>query len=132
MIYSPQQELYDQLYIMSQNLGFDTYDHLPMENENANYPFVVIGSNQLLPVNFKTVVGGQLSQNIDFWGDEQMRLTVTSMMNQLTTACYRELVTKHFRFQNRVAQTDSQIIQDTSVPNTVLNHGILTLVFSLK
>ena len=132
MIYSPQQELYDQLYIESENLGYTTYDHLPMQSENAEYPFVIIGENQLIPLNLKTAVGAQLNQTIHVWGDETMRFTVAEMLNQLTQLGYRNIRTDHFRFVGRVGQQDSQIMQDTSVPNTVLNHGILTLVFSLK
>lgn len=130
MNYSPQQELFDQLMIVSQSMGIDTYERLPMKE--VPYPFVVIGENQLIPVNLKTAIGGQISQTIHVWGDEEMRPTVSSIMNQLSQVGYGELLTKHFRFVGRVGQTDSQIIQDTSVPNTVLNHGILTLVFNLK
>lgn len=132
MDYVPQQELYDQLYIESENLGYTTYDHLPMRSENAEYPFVVLGSNQMITANYKTAVGGHFSQTIDVWGDEEMRFTVTSMLNKLNQLGQGYLVTDHFRFVGRVGQNDTQIIQDTSVENTVLNHGILTLVFNLQ
>lgn len=132
MKYSPQQELYDQIYIASEDLGFNTYDHLPMQTENAEYPFVIIGENQLIPLNLKTAIGGQLNQTIHVWGDEDMRFTVADILNQLVQLGYQTIQTEHFRFVGRIGRQDSQIMQDTSVPNTVLNHGILTLVFNLK
>lgn len=132
MNYVPQQELFDQLYIESEKLGFNTYDHLPMRTENAEYPFVVIGNNQMITANYKTAIGGQFNQTIDVWGDEEMRFEVSSMMNQLNQLGQGYLITDHFRFIGRIGQNESQIIQDTSVPNTVLNHGILTLVFNLR
>ena len=132
MKYSPQQELYDQIYIASEDLGFNTYDHLPMQTENAEYPFVIVGENQLIPLNLKTAIGGQLNQTIHVWGDEDMRFTVADILNQLAQLGYQTIQTEHFRFVGRIGRQDSQIMQDTSVPNTVLNHGILTLVFNLK
>lgn len=39
---SPQQELYDYVFLEALNKGYDTYDHLPMASENANYPFVTL------------------------------------------------------------------------------------------
>ncbi len=132
MKYSPQQELYDQIYIASEDLGFNTYDHLPMQTENAEYPFVIVGENQLIPLNLKTAIGGQLNQTIHVWGDEDMRFTVADILNQLAQLGYQTIQTEHFRFVGRIGRQDCQIMQDTSVPNTVLNHGILTLVFNLK
>lgn len=132
MDYVPQQELYDQLYIESERLGYTTYDHLPMQTENAEYPFVVLGSNQMITANLKTAIGGQFHQVIDVWGAEEMRFQVTTMLDRLNRLGQGYLMTDHFRFVGRINQNESQIIQDTSVPNTVLNHGILTLVFSLQ
>lgn len=101
MVYVPEQELFDQLYIESEQLGYNTYDHLPLRTQNAKYPFVMIGDTQQIPINYRTAIGG------------------------------RTINTEHFHFVGRLNREDRQIITDTSVPDTVLKHGILTLVFNL-
>lgn len=37
---NPAQELFDQLMIECEKLGYTVYDHLPLESENAEYPFI--------------------------------------------------------------------------------------------
>lgn len=36
---TPDQLIYDYLFELSLNAGYTTYDHLPLESENAPYPF---------------------------------------------------------------------------------------------
>lgn len=131
MDYVPEQELFDQLYIESDRLGFDTYDHLPLRTENAKYPFVVIGDTQQIPINYRTAIGGTFTVTLHIWGDGESRYTVSNMMERLASLGEEVVITDHFRFIGRFNQEDRQIITDTSVPDTVLKHGILTLVFNL-
>lgn len=126
---SPQQELYDGLFIFSQNLGYTTYDHLPMQSENAKYPFVVIGESQMIPGTYKTARSGRFTQTIHVWGGEEMRLVVSDMVDEFVWIGNR--LATQYDFVSRVSLGDVQLMQDTSVPNTVLNHGIVTLVFDL-
>lgn len=132
MDYVPEQELFDQLYIESDALGYDTYDHLPMRKENAKYPFVVIGDVQQVPINYKTVLGSKISITLHVWGDGESRFQVSQMLDNLAKLGEGKLLSDHFRFIGRFNQEDRQIITDTSVPDTVLNHGIVTLVFNLE
>ena len=127
----PEQELFDQLYVESDELGFDTYDHLPLRTENAEYPFVVIGDTQQLPINYKTALSGTFSITLHVWAEGEDRYTVAKMLAGLAKIGEGVLLTDHFRFVGRYNQEDRQIITDTSVPDTVLKHGILTLVFNL-
>ena len=59
MMKSPQQELYDYVGYQSELMGYDTYDHLPMESENADYPFVQIGDINIV-LNFKNKLATKL------------------------------------------------------------------------
>ena len=131
MTYVPEQELFDQLYIESGRLGFDTYDHLPLRTENAKYPFVVVGDTQQIPINYRNAVGGTFTVTIHVWSTGEERYTVSKMMARLAQLGEGIVVTDHFRFVGRLNREDRQIITDTSVPDTVLKHGILTLVFNL-
>ena len=131
MIYVPDQELFDYIYNASQEMGFDTYDHLPMQSENASYPFVNIGSVQQLNIANKTAIGAELHITLNVWGNAESCFTVSQMSEKLAELANRVLITDHFRFVGRPSRTDKQIITDTSVPDTVLKHGIVMLVFNL-
>lgn len=131
MNYVPDQELFDYMYSASQEMGFDTYDHLPMQSENASYPFVNIGDVQQLNITNKTAIGAELHITLNIWGDGESRFVVSQMSEQLAELANRVLITDHFRFIGRPSRTDKQIITDTSVPDTVLKHGIVMLVFNL-
>lgn len=131
-MYLPDQELFDYIYSASQEMGFDTYDHLPMQSENASYPFVNIGDVQQLNIANKTAIGAELHITLNVWGDGESRFVVSQMSEKLSELANRVLITDHFRFVGRPSRTDKQIITDTSVPDTVLKHGIVMLVFNLR
>lgn len=130
-MYLPDQELFDYIYNASQEMGFDTYDHLPIQSENASYPFVNIGDVQQLNIANKTAIWAELHITLNIWGDGESRFVVSQMSEQLAELANRVLITDHFRFIGRPSRTDKQIITDTSVPDTVLKHGIVMLVFNL-
>lgn len=129
---NPAQELFDQLVIECESMGYKVYDHLPMENKPVLYPFLVMGMTQLIPVSFKGALGGQVHQTIDVWGDSESRSLVTQIINKLVLLGSRTVKTKLFRFAARPGLQDLQILTDTSVADTVLYHGIITLVFELS
>lgn len=131
-MYLPDQELFDYIYSASQEMGFDTYDHLPMQSENAAYPFVNIGDVQQLNIANKTAIGAELHITLNVWGNAESRFTVSQMSEKLSELANRVLITDHFRFVGRPSRTDKQIITDTSVPDTVLKHSIVMLVFNLR
>jgi hypothetical protein len=122
---SPGQELYDRLYIYSEDLHYDTYDQLP--KDGTSYPFVVIGDIENMFSNYKTEVGGRVAVTLNVWGTEFMRTDVDYMLEKLTSIS--TVATEHFKFTNRLNELQNQIISDTSVPNTRLLHGVSTLVF---
>lgn len=130
-MYLPDQELFDYVYSASQEMGFDTYDHLPMQSENAAYPFVNIGDVQQLNIANKTAIGAELHITLNVWGNAESRFVVSQMSEELAELANRVLITDHFRFVGRPSRTDKQILTDTSVPDTVLKHGIVALAFNL-
>ena len=126
------QLIFDYLFQLSLNSGYSTYDHLPLETENAPYPFVVIGSVQTLPVVTKSALQGQIIANVDVWGDGEGRFKVSQMMNDIFVQSSQPVELDGYSVRLKIDDYDNQIIQDTSVPNTVLNHGMMTLVFNLN
>ena len=126
------QLIFDYLFQLSLNSGYSTYDHLPLETENAPYPFVVIGSVQTLPVVTKNALQGQIVANVDVWGDGEGRFKVSQMMNDIFIQASQPVELDGYSVRLKIDDYDNQIMQDTSVPNTVLNHGMMTLVFNLN
>lgn len=118
-----QEELFDRLYFFAQNeLGFDTYDSLP--RDGTKYPFIEIAENDLVSGDLKNAYSGTITQTINVWGDQDMRFLVGKMMNQL---CVDRINSDHYTFNLKNIQ--KRILPDSSVPNTRLFHGILTLEF---
>lgn len=130
-MYLPDQELFDCIYQHSEDMGFNTYDHLPLRTENASYPFVEVGDVQQINIANKTAIGAQLNITLNVWGGAEDRFVVSQISEQLSELANGVLLTAHFRFVGRPSQTDKQILTDTSVENTVLKHGIVMLVFNL-
>ncbi|MEB3365694.1 hypothetical protein SDC49_25945 [Lactobacillus sp. R2/2] len=78
-------------------------------------------------VNLKTDVVGRTAITVHIWGSEEMRGEVTSAVGRLLLT--KEIESDNYKFQTRYSKNTSQIINDTSVANTKLIHGIATLVF---
>ncbi|MGO4864785.1 hypothetical protein [Ligilactobacillus ruminis] len=126
------QLIFDYLFQLSLSSGYSTYDHLPLESENAPYPFVVIGSVQTLPVVTKNALQGQIVANVDVWGDGEGRFKVSQMMNDIFVQASQPVELDGYSVRLKIDDYDNQIMQDTSVQNAVLNHGMMTLVFNLN
>lgn len=119
-------ELFNRVFEFSQIvIGFDTYDYLP--DEQANYPFIVLDNMEDVPVNLKTEVFGRTDITIHVWGNDEMRNEVTEAISKLVNL--REIESKNYKFKARLRENSSQILNDTSVANTNLIHGVATLVF---
>lgn len=128
---SPQQELYDYVYMQAEAAGYDTYDHLPMQSENADYPFVTVESAHLVPVPTKTTIGATMTLTVNVWGNQEQRLAVDTIASSLLMIASSAFKTEGYRYRGRMSGSDCQIIQDTSVPDTVLIHAIVNLKFTL-
>ena len=126
-ITSPEQELYDYFYAFSQSAGYKTYDHLPMQKENAPYPFVIVGDIQVVPTATKTSLNGNVLITIDIWGDKKQRLTVSDMGEHFFCAAIGQVLTDDYRFYGRVEDQSKEFTQDQSVLDTVLNRATLIL-----
>lgn len=119
-----QEELFDRLYYFSQDeLGFDTYDSLP--RDGTKYPFVEVADTDLVSDNLKNAYSGTITQTINVWGNQNMRFLIGNMMNKL---CVDRVHSDHYTFDLKNVQ--KRILPDSSVPNTILFHGVLTLEFN--
>lgn len=126
-ITSPEQEIYDYFYAFSRSSGYKTYDHLPMQKENAPYPFVIVGDIQVVPTATKTSLNGNVLITIDIWGDKKQRFTVSDMAERFFRAAIGQVLTDDYRFYGRVEDQSKEFTQDQSIPDTVLNRATLIL-----
>lgn len=67
--YSQRQELFDVVFLCSQNLGFRTFDRLP--SSQTEYPFAILRHPTLNSASHgKFRMAGTLEMNIDVWGHQ--------------------------------------------------------------
>lgn len=119
-------ELFNSLFEFAKKvIGYDTFDSLP--TKQTSYPFIVLDSMEDSQVNLKTDIFGKTTITVHIWGSEEMRGEVTNAVGKLLLT--KEIESANYRFQTRYNKNTSQIINDTSVANTKLIHGIATLVF---
>lgn len=119
-------ELFNSLFEFAKKvIGYDTFDSLP--TKQTSYPFIVLDSMEDSQVNLKTDIFGKTTITVHVWGSEEMRSEVTNATGKLLLT--KEIESPNYRFQTRYSKNTSQIINDTSVANTKLIHGIATLVF---
>ena len=130
-MYSPSIEIYDTVFAQIQK-RYQIYDHPPQKNETVTYPFVVIDDSQSILTNYKTATGMRVTLTVHVWGKANQRKTITKMVDEISRLGMRAVRTKHYAWQARPNEQELQLLTDTSVPNTVLKHGYLTLVFDLK
>lgn len=127
---SPQQAVYDWTYKQAMKLA-DTYDHLPMQVENAAYPFIVVEGNVTAHSHTKSEVTGTISQTLNIWGDAAMRTMVSSIGNQLLKCAGTTFDAYGYRFSGIQWHHTINLMQDTSVPNSVFNRAQVTLIFEI-
>ncbi len=131
MMFDPQLDIYNSMYSYSNSKGYSTYTYLPPEEENVEYPFVVMGNTGLNSGLTKYNLQGNITLNIDVWSDISNRAVVSSIMNDLLRGAVTIKGTKDYQVLLDIPNTDQRIINDYSVENTVLIHGIMNFTFKI-
>lgn len=120
---SPQQQIYDAVFLVSLNLGYATYDYLPA-NEVA-YPFVYVGEQFDQDIPTKTAIHGQVQQTIHIYHTHRKRRELTTMINNLRTELRKIKRTENFDVT--VAGISSR-----TLPEEKLLHGVLEVEFKFN
>lgn len=130
---SAMSELYEYIFAKCEEKGFDTWDHLPLDSENAPYPFVVVGEQQKTPSVTKLTVGGTIYVTVHIWGSRHQRDKVDQIATQIERLTYNPAFrTAHHFFTGRPGLIDNQIMIDDTIANTLLWHGVITMAFILR
>lgn len=129
---NPEQELYDAIYTNCLVETNSVYDYLPQENEAVTYPFVYVGSIDVIASATNSGQGGTYTVSVDVWGTKEQRLEVSSLTDTLYKQACGWLETDNYKFYAFPNKQSKRLTQDTSVPNTVFNRGSLMLVYELN
>lgn len=128
---SPEQELYDKLFINCISILDEehVYDYLPPAE--VSYPFIRIGDVNTNGSPTGTSIGGEYTITIDVWGSQKQKIEVAELTDKIYQLAKGYFKTEHFNFYAFPNQQSKRLMQDTSVPNTVFNRGNLMLSFRL-
>lgn len=124
---SPQQSIFDAVFLLSSNLGYDTYDFLPPKD--AKYPFVYVGAQFAQDLNTKTSVYGRVQQTVHVYDTVRNRRTVTDMMDAIKAECRKLKRTENFHIT--VKNINSQAMNETAGTDQ-LKHGIIEIDFQFN
>jgi hypothetical protein len=128
---APDQDLFDSMYKLSKSLGIETYDHRPLKDEPVNYPFVDIGDVQTVNIATKTRGLGTLHITMNTWGTPTQRKRISDIQESLFSYAQRLRELQFYNVAMNVKGSSSQIVGDTSVPNSFLWHGVMDFEFRL-
>jgi hypothetical protein len=121
---SPTQAIFDEIYKISANLGYDTYTQTP---NTVGYPFVFIGEQFDTPNETKSWYEvGTVRTTVHLYGDENQRKKITEMARMIKRQC------KLLRTANvyTVAYQSCYIqLADDKSTSQLLRHGILDITF---
>ena len=125
----PQQELFTQLKLMIEALGYSVYDG-SLPPKDTPYPFVYLGESQLMDVANKTAVFGSVTQTIHVWNDDpKKRGTVSAMMLAIKQKARALEHTGNFAWN--LLNVMQRILPDNTTKQPLL-HGILELGYKFS
>lgn len=131
MVKSPEQQLYDAVFKMCMQKGYATFDHLPPDNDETPYPFVMVGGmNTFSAGGSKLALLNNVKLTVDVWGNDEQRLNVSNIADDIYLSSMQGINTQDFIFSPRPNLSTKQLMQDTSIPNITFNRAMLMLVFS--
>src|SRR5690625_5116924 len=96
---SPQQQLFNAIYIASLELGYDTFDYLPPSSQSL--PFVHIGEQFSQDRFTKFTVFGDVQQTINIYHEKTKRAELVKMVLDLKKELRKIKKTHDFEWEIR-------------------------------
>ena len=125
----PQQELFTQLKLAIEALGYSVFDGV-LPPEDTPYPFVYLGDFRQNDRELKDAVHGFVLPVIHVWhNDPHKRGTVSTMMLNIKTACRKIGKTENFAWF--VQSMSARNIHDNTTAQPLL-HGVNEPTFKFR
>lgn len=124
---SPQQQIYDAVFLVAYNLGYSVFDYLPAKE--TIYPFVFIGEQFDQDRATKSIIYGRVQQRIHIYHDYKKRREVTTMMDTIKREIRKLKHTETFYLS--VKNIESRILPDNSTAQALL-HGVIEVDFQFN
>lgn len=129
MIKTREQSIYDEIFKISKNLGFKTFDYVPPDG--TEYPFVQLEDTHTVHIPNKTDIKGFVSLNISVWGNRKQRKLISDMASQIYDKALKISYTDGYFWFLNIAASDIQLLDDTSTVEP-LKRVRLSLEFNLR
>lgn len=126
-IKSPQLQIYNTVYKLCEDLGYDTYDYLPPSE--VSYPFIFIGEQFSQDEANKTAIHGSVQQTIHIYHTHENRKEVSEMIFNVQEDIRKLKNTDNYYVA--IKGITNQMITDVST-DSVLIHGIVEIDFSFN
>lgn len=123
----PQQQLFNAIFSICLELGYDTFDHLPPEHQTL--PFVHIGEQFSQDRMTKRFLFGDVQQTINIYHNVKGRPELTSMVLELKQELHKLNKTNDFEWN--VRSLSDQIIDDTT-GSTPLKRAIIEVDYTFN
>lgn len=119
---NPNIDFYKSIFRICKKTNLAVFDDLP--DDSTPYPFIVIGEIDYHR-DYDSMTAGHISVTVDVWGNQDQRYDVLRYMSLIES--YGDFTTNDFAYIERADSNSNRILNDYSVENTVLLHGILDL-----
>ncbi|WP_082234971.1 hypothetical protein [Halobacillus massiliensis] len=127
---SPEIQLFNEVFIQSLELGYQTVDYAAQGENGIHYPFVHVSESISDDViNNKEIITGRLSQTIHVWGYANDRDKFSNMVFQLKQRL-RGLTRLSNYFVN-IEALNSNAVFDSTTDDDLL-HGIIQVEYELS
>lgn len=124
---SPQQQIYDAVFLVAYNLGYSVFDYLPAKD--AKYPFVFVGEQFDQDRTTKSIIYGRVQQRIHIYHDYKKRRELSTMTDSIKRELRKLKRTETFYIS--VKNIESRILPDNSTAQALL-HGVIEVDFQFN
>ncbi len=123
---TPDQELYDAMYGLSESLGYETVEYIPDAVELGDLPSVYVGETLTQPLSTKDHVLGSVSVTVHVFGKRNQRKLVSERLTNIFNHASTIKKTDNFGWSFNGGRTMPQVVGEKQSDGIFLWHGYMT------